>query len=109
MRKFMASTLDKMVGETIDQDGMLQWWVEQKGATVAAWLVWTHRERFLMTGIVEFRIPIGKPTPAWFRVAFEKLRQGKERWHCAVTHGPVHRLYTVRWLQRGTWSRVRSN
>lgn len=102
MRKFLVEQLSKEIPSDVDQT--LQWWVDQRGAHVASWLVGTRRMNLHMTGGVMYRIPFNKETPPWFRVGIEKLRQSK-RWDVQVVPDVVFRMYVIKWKQFGQFSR----
>jgi hypothetical protein len=99
----LQSTMDAIFKKAPDNDGFeaLQFQIQHWGTTCAAWLIFTERKRFHRKGTVEFKIPIAKVTPPWFRVAFEFLRT-RDGWTATNRKTTTERVYTITWH---SWSR----
>lgn len=90
------------------RDETFQWWVQQKGAHVAAWLIRSFKSNIHHRGEINFSIPASKETPPWFRVGFEKLRQSN-RWETSITREIWERTYRVKWKQWKSFTLKESN
>lgn len=105
MREFVRKmhAVDREVreqGEELDQ--VMRYWVNLRGAHVAAWLIRSHLDSFHENGAVDFHIGVHQVTPSWFRIAVAKLQESKH-WSVEITHGPTFRTYRVRWTQWKTF------
>lgn len=85
--------------------------VAQDGARAAGWLVRSHRARFRRTGEVDFVILDEQETPAWMRIALEKLKL-RRQWKVltfkrgGANDGARERVYRVTWLGFGKGGRT---
>jgi hypothetical protein len=98
---------------TLDREGRvhssdvdpLDLYVRVDGAKAASWLIWQHRARFHRTGWVDFNIKIDplRPTPTWFRVAFEYTRRHSKNFFVYLEVRDNVRHYVFRWEKWGMY------